>query len=331
MLALVTGAKSFRDNPVIGSTTLNRLGLHILRVKLAHFVMQCRWLMLSPLMPKEYRKEYRRNGFVVIPDFISKKQVKALRRDIAGHTGPVRQLTQGNTATQRILLDKAATENYPALKALTENPTLAKYLSYAGGKLMAPLLYVQRIRNGKGSDPQKSMHSDTFHPTMKAWLFLEDVKDKNGPFTYVRGSHHFTPLRLAWEYERSTQPDTRADKYSEKGSLRATEDDLASMNLPKPTAVTVTAGSLVIANTNGFHGRGKAKAGASRLEIWAFSRHTPFNPLPGLIVPGWKNLRHTIIQAYWRRKDKEAAIKGSKASWHLIPATEMLDDIPPKP
>jgi hypothetical protein len=29
VLALGTGAKSFRDNPVIGNCTLNRLGLHV--------------------------------------------------------------------------------------------------------------------------------------------------------------------------------------------------------------------------------------------------------------------------------------------------------------
>src|SRR5689334_19206927 len=34
--ALATGAKSFRDNPVLGSERLNRRGLHARRAKLAH-------------------------------------------------------------------------------------------------------------------------------------------------------------------------------------------------------------------------------------------------------------------------------------------------------
>ena len=33
--ALATGAKSFRDNPIIGSPALNRAGLHVARMRLA--------------------------------------------------------------------------------------------------------------------------------------------------------------------------------------------------------------------------------------------------------------------------------------------------------
>ena len=36
LLALATGAKSFVDNPILGSSALNRRGLHVARLKLAH-------------------------------------------------------------------------------------------------------------------------------------------------------------------------------------------------------------------------------------------------------------------------------------------------------
>ena len=42
-------------------------------------------------------------------------------------------------------------------------------------------------------DPQTALHADTFHPTVKAWLFLTDVAADAGPFTYVPGSHRLTP------------------------------------------------------------------------------------------------------------------------------------------
>jgi hypothetical protein len=35
---LLTGAKSFRDNPLIGSKRLNRLGLHGWRVRATHWL-----------------------------------------------------------------------------------------------------------------------------------------------------------------------------------------------------------------------------------------------------------------------------------------------------
>jgi len=330
LLSIFTSAKSFRDNPIIGSSILNRLGLHTIRVKLAHAITRLRWFMLSPLMPKHLRQQYHEDGFVIIPDFITAEDIASLHSEIAKHQGPVRQLTQGDTATQRILLDTPALKGNSALAALCKNSALKRYLSYCGAKIMPPLLYIQRIRNGhrKGkADPQKNMHSDTFHSTMKAWLFLQDVTEEAGPFTYVKGSHHFSALRRAWEYERSISAATMQDRYSEKGSMRVDPDDLAAMNLPDPIGVTVKAGTLVIANTNGFHGRGQAANGASRLEIWAYSRHNPFNPFPGLSIPGMANIRHVLMQKYLSFKDAQAKKRNGKASWHLIPAEEMLDDL----
>ena len=37
------------------------------------------------------------------------------------------------------------------------------------------------------SDPQTDLHTDTFHPTVKAWLFLTDVAPETMPFVYVPG------------------------------------------------------------------------------------------------------------------------------------------------
>jgi hypothetical protein len=42
-------AKSFRDNPLIGSTLLNRLGLHAGRLVAAHALNRLRLGLLSPL------------------------------------------------------------------------------------------------------------------------------------------------------------------------------------------------------------------------------------------------------------------------------------------
>lgn len=330
IVSLVTQAKSFKDNPVIGSRILNSLGLHILRVVVAHASARFRWFMLAPFMPGKLRKQYHRNGYVLVENFLNRHEVAAIRADIAAYDGPVRQLTQGDTATQRFLLDGPTLSRHTHLRQLCNNRTLKAYLNYTGAKIAAPLLYVQRIRHGKqtgGTDPQKNMHSDTFHPTMKAWLFLEDVTEDKGPFTYVPGSNRFGFKRLKWEYKRSINAAKLTDKYSEKGSLRAAADDLKEMGLPAPKGITAKAGTLVIANTNGFHGRGQAKPGASRLEVWAYSRHNPFNPFPGMPLPFAKKIKDSAMQLFWRRADEKAAKRHSKASWHLIPAKNMLDGL----
>ena len=328
LVSLLTPAKSFRDNPVIGSRTLNTLGLHVFRILLARIFVWLRWIILSPLVEKAKRQQFHREGFMVFEDFISPEQVSDIRREIRNHSGETRQMIQGDTATQRFLLDDANLAHKPALATVTKSKILRRALSYGAASLNPPLLYIQRIRNALNSgkpDPQKNMHADTFHPTMKAWLFLEDVTADKGPFTYVRGSNRMTWARLKWEYKRSLKARQNPDGYSEKGSFRATADDLTQMGLPVPEGLTAKAGTLVVADTNGFHGRGQAKASESRLEIWAYSRPTPFNPLPGFPFKWLDRVQMSVLKSHWRRKDTQAAHRNSKASWHLIPANQMTD------
>lgn len=328
IIALFTPAKSFRNNPVIGSKVLNTLGLHVLRLLIARTVTWARWTYLAPLMSESERFEFHRQGYLVLEDFLDEGSIKAIREEVAAHTGEVRQMTQGNTATQRILMDTEALDGKPELNELNGSMSLQARLRYAAANISYPLMYVQRIRNGHqdgGVDPQKTMHADTFHPTMKAWLFLEDVTEEMGPFTYVKGSNRLTWKRLAWEYKRSITARETPDGYSEKGSFRATPEDLREMNLPNPLGLSVKAGTLVIANTNGFHGRGAAQEGQSRLELWAYARPSPFNPLPGIPGSVWSTIKMGALKRFWRHKDKSAAKRNSKASWHVIPANEMTD------
>lgn len=328
ILALLTTAKSFKDNPVIGARILNRLGLHIIRVFIARGVTWLRWWLLSPLLQHSYRKAFHKDGFVVIPDFLDGVAVQTIRAEIKAQTGETRAMTQGNTDTQRILLDTHTLQSKPALNTVCNSRTFVNALRYGAATLALPLLYVQRIRNGFHTgkqDPQKTMHADTFHPTMKAWLFLEDVTPDKGPFTYVPGSQRLSAKRIKWEYRRSCCAATNHDGYSEKGSFRANAEDLKAMGLPAPSGVCVSAGTLVIANTNGFHGRGMAESGSSRLEIWAYNRPNPFNPFPGLPFKFVVNIKNYALRTFWQHKDKVAKRKGSKSSWHLIKPNEMTD------
>ncbi len=328
ILAIFTSAKSFRDNPIIGSRLLNGAGLHIIRVLTARAITWVRWLILSPLASKDIRKQLHENGFALIEDFLDPDQIREIRLEINQHEGEARQMLQGDTATQRILLDDKALEGKPVLSLLCNDKKLLHPLAYAAAKVTPPLLYVQRIRNGvrnKGVDPQKTMHADTFHPTMKAWIFLEDVPQEKGPFTYVRGSNRMNWPRIKWEYYRSLTAAKNPDGYSEKGSFRAGPDDLKAMGLPDPEGICAKAGTLVIANTNGFHGRGQAEDNQSRLEVWAYARPSPFNPLPGLPFKSVGKLQMALLKGYWKRKDRSAEQRNSRASWHLIDASEIKD------
>ncbi|WP_374763548.1 phytanoyl-CoA dioxygenase family protein [Yunchengibacter salinarum] len=331
LLSPLTGAKSFRDNPVLASHIANRLGLHVARVMLAHLVARLRWALLTPLMDRQARRRFHRDGFVVFEDALDPETIAALRADleIADGTGlDVRAMQQGNTLTERLLLDRLALARLPAIDRALKAARMGRRVAYAAGKARAPLLYVQRIRNGAvagGSDPQKTLHSDTFHPSVKAWLFLQDVAPEDGPFTYVPGSHRLSWRRLAFEYRKSLTARTAPDGYSEKGSLRLREADRKAMGLADPMGLSVKAGTLVVANTHGFHGRGAAQEGRGRLELWAYARPTPFNPLPVPLLPLAARLDTWGLRAYRAWQDRRAARRGAQPSWRTIPLGRLTE------
>jgi hypothetical protein len=326
LLQIFTTVKSFRDSPVIGSPTLNRLGLHVFRVRLAHAVMRLRWWMLAPLATADQRQEFQQTGFLVIRDFLPAEHFRQLRQELDKCQGPVRECIQGDTLTLRVLLDTPALRSLPACRALLRRRDFLNLTRFCAGTLRTPMFFIQCVKNAYApgaADPQKTLHSDTFHPTMKAWLFVDDVEEGHGPFTYVPGSHWPSPGRLAWEYEQSVASSRRSNRYSAKGSLRLEARDLAAMGLPQPVALAVPANTLVIANTHGFHCRGSATGKCSRLEIYASSRTNPFIPMPGLVTSLFGRIEHIAAQGYWRAMDWVAARRGVQSSWHLVSSQKL--------
>ncbi|MEC7525940.1 MAG: phytanoyl-CoA dioxygenase family protein [Myxococcota bacterium] len=323
-LAQVFGqGKSFRDNRFLGDARLNRLGLHAARFALAHACVAARRAQLAPFVDPAHRRAFDRDGFVRIEHFLAPACFERALREARSHRGEVRECIQGDTLTHRVLLDAAARRRWPALDEVTRDPRLRRLIAYAAGSTWPPLFYVQHILNRARRappDPQKHLHSDTFHPTVKAWLFLEDVPPGGGPLRYVPGSHRATLARLRWERARSLDAVSSRDSYSARGSLRLTEDDHAQLGYPPAVDFTVPANTLVIADTHGFHARGHAEAPSSRLELWAYVRPSPFSFVVTPPIPGTRRLQDEILKAWWRRQDERYAARGHQAPWHIAPS-----------
>lgn len=288
LLALGTGAKSFVDNPILGSARLNRRGLHVARLKLAHHLAWRRRRRLAPAIPAEWREQFDRDGYVEIRDFLPTDVFARLRETLMSCALETRQQQQGDTITRRVPIGPDLLRAVPELRSLLAGSRWRSLLAYVGSTLSKPLYYVQTILTGHAAgapDPQLELHSDTFHPSLKAWLFLTDVNE--GPLTYVAGSHRLTPERLAWERARSLSI-ADSDRLSQRGSLRIAPEELAALGLPPPTRFTVPANTLVAIDTCGFHARGSSARPAVRVEIWAYSRRTPFLPWAGFDLLSWK-------------------------------------------
>src|SRR6185312_6375529 len=143
--ALATGAKSFRDNPVIGSERLNRNGLHVARMKLAAEMAASRRARLDDLVSAEDRAAFARDGYIEKRGFLPGAVFDALRNEAMGRDAPARDMIQGDTVTRRIALDRVLLRDRPALRALTEDPAWLGLIRYVGASSLEPLTYIQTI------------------------------------------------------------------------------------------------------------------------------------------------------------------------------------------
>ena len=304
---LASSAKSFLDNPLIGSQRLNRMGLHRVRVRLADQLCRWRRRRLERHVRQEWREAFDRDGFVVIENLLPAEEFAAMRKAILEHEWLAREMQQGDAITRRIAVGPEMLAAVPALRRLYDRADLNALFHYVASFRTRPLHYVQTIVSrcgGEDRDPQQMLHADSFHASMKAWLFLRPVAQEDGPFTYVRGSHRFTPERLDWEHRRSLADPNSIDRLSARGSPRVDAEELAQMRLPEPEGLALPENTLVVADTGGFHARGAALRAGERVELWSYSRRNPFLPWLGgdlLSLPGLAERR---VEWLWAFRDR---------------------------
>lgn len=307
VLQLASGAKSFKDNPLIGSRRLNALGLHAARASLAHRLAWQRRQRLAHRIEPDQRAAFDSQGFIAIENFLEPQAFAALREKIFATQAPAREMLQGDTITRRIAIDPAFLKAVPELQALLASPRWRGLTRYVSSFDIEPLHYIQTIlprRADAPPDPQTAFHADTFHPTMKAWYFLNDVADDEGPLCYVPGSHRLTPERLAWEKAMSLRGKASMDRLSARGSFRISEDELAQLGLGPARRFAVPANTLVVVDTNGFHARAQSHKQTKRIEIWAYSRRNPFIPWAGLDPLSLPGIAERRVAAVWRLRDR---------------------------
>lgn len=311
LIQLATTAKSFLDHPLIGSQRLNRMGLHRSRVRIADALCRWRRSRLARHVPREWREAFDRDGFVVIENVVPEADFAELQGALLTSEWEAREMRQGDAITRRIAVDPPMLASVPQLDRLLARKDINALFHYVASFRTTPLHYVQTIVSKSGGnepDPQETVHADSFHSSMKAWLFLRPVALEDGPFTYVRGSHRFTPERIEWEYRRSLADPKAIDRLSARGSPRVNDNDLAAMKLGKAEALPVPANTLVVADTGGFHARGAAQRSGERVEIWSYARRNPFLPWLGgdlLSLPGIAERRIGWLWALRDRLEKQ--------------------------
>jgi hypothetical protein len=316
--ALATGSKSFRDNPIIGSARLNERGLHVGRMQFAARMADSRRRRLASLVDAADAAAFARDGYIEKPNFLPDGVFRAIRDEVINRPAPARDMAQGDTVTRRAAIDRRMLRDRPALRALVESPEWLALVRYVGASALEPLNYVQTIfshvRPGK-PDPQTNLHADTFHSTVKAWLFLTDVEPDGGPLTYVPGSHLLTRRRLAWERRASIAASHHADYQHSRGSPRITVAELRRLGYREPHAFAVPANTLVVADTLGFHARGFSARPTTRVEIWAYGRRNPFLPWLGFDPAALPLIKGNAVPLFWGASDLAVRLGIGRNPW----------------
>lgn len=325
-----TQEKFFARNPIIGNRWLNEHGLHTGRVAAACRLAAARRRRLARLIPDEDRRQLDHDGFIVKSDFLPSDIFADLVSQIRALRAPAREMIEGDTVTRHIALDPAALDRVPAARRLLTLPQYRNLISYAGSSAAMPMVYVQTILSGVNDgppDPQTDLHTDTFHPTVKAWLFLTDVEPDAMPFVYVPGSHRLTPQRLEWERRMSIAASSETSHAPEKLVRAIAPAMLSELGLPPPRAISVPANTLVVADTFGFHARGPSARPTTRVEIWAMGRRNPFLPWTGL--DPWSiaalGLRKPLL--YWKSVDLLTRLGLGRQRWKARGTLSAFDPI----
>ncbi|MCK7613525.1 phytanoyl-CoA dioxygenase family protein [Roseibium sediminicola] len=311
---LATGAKSFCDNPLIGSRRLNEAGLHVKRIQLAEQMADARRRRLAHLISDADRAAYQRDGYIETRNVLPEEQLAGLRREIETTRFDAWDMRQGNSVTRFIPLPPKVLRNLPHLRAAVWSKPLQNGLRYVGSTNGDPLIYLHIVLTNpdgkRKADPQTAFHSDTFHQTAKCWLFLYDIDDAEGPFTYIPGSHRLTPERLAWEREQSLTASTDKNRLHARGSFRLPANELSRLNYPDPVRFAVPGNSLVVADTHGFHARATSERPSVRVGLYGSLRRNPFLPWTGLDVFSLPGAKGRQAQIYMGQKDLEMRLKG---------------------
>jgi Phytanoyl-CoA dioxygenase (PhyH) len=205
--------------------------------------------------------DVRRDGFAVVEDFWPQDKALAMRDKLEAYLegGESKDFPEG--AWLRVWDNRAYDEGVrrlyhierlvPELTELRNDPlTMAVAKAYYRRPFYSGALVFQH--NTKSNSNTREYHVDAFEREFKAFVYLDDVDEGNGPFTYVRGTHrsHLTRLRKQLAGNGDQSPTSFFD--ADLGDLKERE-----------VMITGKAGTLILADVRGFH-RGSPQVDRSR-------------------------------------------------------------------
>ena len=188
----------------------------------------------------------RRDGVCAVENFLSADECAHLCTEnkvfMDAFPGAVQVDVFG--ADRRVFLGKTPPGHLADVFADSRLASCASVILGAGTVNLATLAgHLTAVPGNIGSGG--GWHRDSFTNQFKAMIYLSDVGPENGPFQYIRGSHHL----------RSMICDQRLAELR-VGQVRVRDEQIAKLvdeNPQRLITLTGLAGTLILANTTGLH------------------------------------------------------------------------------
>ncbi len=266
-----------------GGVIANILGLHIFRTI---------FLNVWRMKPKKVRKEIRdyvktldRDGILVIPNFFPQDEFEAIRKEFdETYEGwsPFELMKEKFSKRQNdfpeyfeSIAEKITSPKTPAFtKHFVNNSLITEVTSAVVHRKnrLTPhhhFWYLQRRNLDKQNvghlHSAAFPHADVPYPTIKVFLYLNDVDETNAAYIYAKGSHKMTLKRLLFDYKLSV-------RYAKTKNDVVTDEDIAKIGY-YPESICGKANTLFISNNMGYHNRGDFKTLEPRLTAQLDFRH----------------------------------------------------------
>ncbi len=246
---------------------LNKFGLHVYRILLSHRIRNKK--TPSTMLAQQFREQ----GYIRIDDYFSDKEFNDIYDKF--------QLVKSKFPEGKFVnLETSAffAKHQILLNLLLDCAGVNRFMNGVKNNfLMGEFWYHKHFKD----DPQCRFHSDTFQPTLKSFIYLEDVTDAEGPFTFVPYSSIIDKKRMIWDYENSLMSEEGANhklwqkriqangkpgsfRVCENSSLKEEQREVKNLGYGQIKSFTAPKNTMIIVNTFGFHKRGIGKEGNFR-------------------------------------------------------------------
>ena len=148
-----------------------------------------------------YLEDLRRDGMIVIPDFVSPETVQEILQEVQRNTDLLTDQPSAPFKLANYVIEEANVV-LPSTESFFEHPLLSELArNYISQNVILYRKQISLKAHIGLENPVHFFHFDHWQHRLKARLFLTDVTRENAPLIYLKGSHKSGFWKLQKEIE----------------------------------------------------------------------------------------------------------------------------------